>query len=145
MYSLLKHLIRLLLAAKNGSFETCEMLIDTIKHILLQRHPCSNNTNLLINQYLSLILKKNIDKRTPVHEAAKTGNLVILDFFFRMINDTNISNEYEQHKIALCEDSDDELKTSLHLASAEGKFQLTIQINSFRFSFPKVILKSFNY
>jgi ankyrin repeat protein len=108
------------LAAKNGSFEMCEILINTIKHSLFE-----NNKNLFIKQYLSLILKKNIDKRTPIHEAAKIGNFPMLDFFFRIINNENLTNEYKQNKIALCEDSDDELKTSLHLAAAEGKIKIS--------------------
>jgi ankyrin repeat protein len=73
----------------------------------------SNNRNLFLKQCLSLILKKNLDKRTPIHESAKIGNFPMLEFFFGMINNENIRN--------LCEDSDDEFKTSLHLAAAEGK------------------------
>ncbi|CAF4455508.1 unnamed protein product, partial [Rotaria sp. Silwood2] len=111
-------------AAKNGSFKTCEILIDTIKYILLQTQLSSDNRNLFIKKYLSLILKKNIDKRTPIHEAAKIGNFSMLNFFFRIINNENITNEYEQNKITLCEDFDDELKTSLHLAAGEGKIKL---------------------
>ncbi|CAF4589687.1 unnamed protein product, partial [Rotaria sp. Silwood2] len=110
--------------AKNGSFKTCEILIDTIKYILLQTQLSSDNRNLFIKKYLSLILKKNIDKRTPIHEAAKIGNFSMLNFFFRIINNENITNEYEQNKITLCEDFDDELKTSLHLAAGEGKIKL---------------------
>ncbi|CAF1052332.1 unnamed protein product [Rotaria sordida] len=110
--------------AKNGSFQICEMLMDTLKHILLQTQLSSDNRNIFIKEYLSLILKKNINKRTPIHEAAKIGNFSILDFFFRIINNENITNEYEQYKIALCEDFDDELKTSLHLAAAEGHYEI---------------------
>jgi ankyrin repeat protein len=83
----------------------CEILIDTIKYFLFEN-----------NKYLSLILKKNLNKRTPIHEAAKLGNFPILNFFFQIIN-----NEYQQ---ILCEDSDDELKTSLHLAAAEGHYEI---------------------
>jgi hypothetical protein len=97
------------------------MLINTIKNILLKM-----NRNLFIKKYLLLILKKNIDKRTAIHEAAKIGNFFMLDFFFKIINNENITNEYEQNKKALCEDFDDEFKTSLHLAAAEGKIQLNI-------------------
>jgi len=100
------------------------MLINTIKHILLQTQLSSDNRNSYIKQYLSLILKKNINKRTPVHEAAKIGNFAMLDFFFGVINDENITNEYIQNKIRVCKDSDDEFKTSLHLAAAAGKIQL---------------------
>ena len=38
----------------------------------------------------------------------------MIDFFFRIINNENIKNQYE--------DFDDEFKTSLHLAAAEGKY-----------------------
>jgi ankyrin repeat protein len=107
------------LAAKNGSFEMCEILIDTIKHLLFQ-----NNKNFFMKQYVSLFLKKNIDKRTPIHEAAKTGNFHMLDFFFRIIDNENGIHEDEQNQLVLCEDSDDELKTSLHLAAVEGKIKL---------------------
>jgi len=98
----------------------CEILIDTIKYLLFQK-----NKNLFIKNYLLLILKKNINKHTPIHEAARIGNFPILDFFFRIINNENITNKYEQNKIKLCEDSDDELKTSLHLAAAEGRIKFT--------------------
>jgi ankyrin repeat protein len=97
------------LAAKYGSFEICELLIHTIKHLLFQM-----NRNCFRQQYLSLIWKKNLNQRTPIHEAARIGNL---DFVIRIINN--------EHRIAFWEDSDDELKTSLHLAASEGKNQLS--------------------
>ncbi|CAF3667628.1 unnamed protein product [Rotaria sp. Silwood1] len=111
-------------AAKNGSFKICEMLMNAIKYILLQIQLSSNNKNLFIKEYLSLILKKNINKRTPIHEAAKIGNFSMLNFFFHIINNENITNEYKQNKIVLCEDYDDELKTSLHLAAAQGHYEI---------------------
>lgn len=107
------------LAAKNGSFEICEILMNTIKHVLFE-----NNKNIFIQQYLSLILKKNMDKRTAIHEAAKIGNVSMLNFFFEIINNINLTNEYEQNKLKLCEDTDDEFKTSLHLAAAQGHYDI---------------------
>ncbi|CAF2042757.1 unnamed protein product [Rotaria magnacalcarata] len=111
-------------AAKNGSFQTCDLLLDTLKQILLRTQQSHNNRNSFMNEYLSLILKKNIDKRTPVHETAKIGNIAMLQFFFCIIHDENQTDEYEQYKITLCEDYDDEFKTSLHLAAVEGHYKI---------------------
>ena len=86
------------------------MLIDTIEHLR-----SLSNENYFLQQFSYLILQKNIHQRTPIHEAAKTGNFVLLEFFFRLITPEN-----ENQKRALCQDSDDELKTSLHLAAAQG-------------------------
>ncbi|CAF5067321.1 unnamed protein product, partial [Rotaria socialis] len=41
-----------------------------------------------------------------------------------IIRDENQTDEYEQDKITLCEDYDDEFKTSLHLAAAEGHHKI---------------------
>jgi ankyrin repeat protein len=106
------------LAAKNGSYEICKLLIHTIKYLRFHQ------------EYLCFILHKNINQRTAIHEAARMGNLNILNLFFRMIN-------YE-HRIGICEDSDDELKTSLHLAAAEGK---TISLPRKKQSNPIPLLK----
>jgi transient receptor potential cation channel subfamily A protein 1 len=103
------------LAAKNGSYEICELLIHTIKHLLFRE------------EYLSLILRKNINQRTAIHEAVRMGNLNVLNLFFRLV-------DYE-NRIAICEDYDDELKTSLHYAAAEGRksvfLRITIELISF--------------
>lgn len=84
--------------------KTCEILIDTLKHI----------THQSSKEYLSLILTKNLNKRTPIHEAAKTGNFEILNLFFRLINQNERNHE----------DFDDEFRTSLHLAAAAGHTQI---------------------
>ncbi|UJR22073.1 hypothetical protein I4U23_025139 [Adineta vaga] len=107
-------------AAKYGSFATCKILIDMIKYILLQTQFSLSSENIFLQKYLSLILKKNINQRTSIHEAAKIGNFAMLNFFFQIIDDDDDDDENLQHKIILCEDCDDEFKTSLHLAAAEG-------------------------
>lgn len=88
------------------------MLISTIEH-----HRSFSNENYFLEQFFDLILQKNIHQRTSIHEAAKTDNFILLDFFFRLISSEN-------KRRVLCQDSDGELKTSLHLAAAQGHIEI---------------------
>lgn len=99
-------------AARNGSYEICQLLIGTMEHLL-----SLPNTNHFLEQFFYLILQKNLNHSAPIHEAAKTGNFAMLEFFFRMIN----PDGSEDKTRVFCQDSDDELKSSLHLAAAQGK------------------------
>ncbi|CAF0772592.1 unnamed protein product [Adineta ricciae] len=98
-------------AANYGSHEICEVLMNVIKHILFLS---GSDENTFHQQYLSLILKKNRNQRTSIHEAAKIGNFALMDCVFRIL-EANV-----QHKFTVCEAVDDEFKTSLHLAAGEG-------------------------
>lgn len=89
--------------------------MNTIKYIFYQNNP---------NEYLSLILKKNLNKRTAIHEAAKIGNYSMLKYFFQIIHNENLLNQYEKIQLKLCEDTDDELQTSLHHAAAQGHYKI---------------------
>lgn len=83
-----------------------------------------SNANHFLDQFFYLILQKNLNQCAPIHEAAKAGNFVILEFFFRMVNPDNSDDKTH----VFCQDSDDELKTSLHLAAAQGKIPPSISI-----------------
>jgi ankyrin repeat protein len=104
----------------SGSFQTCDMLMNTMKHLFLQTQSFSEDQHSLVKQFLPLISKKNSHQRTPVHEAAKKENFPMLDFFFRAIDDGYLHNAS-----TVCEDSDEQFRTSLHLAAAEGKAELS--------------------
>ncbi|CAF1013321.1 unnamed protein product, partial [Didymodactylos carnosus] len=110
-------------AAKSGNFEICQMLIETMKYVILQIR--TMNSIKFTKEYLAMILKKNLDKRTPLHEAAKCGNIAIFKYFFNNMNDNNLCSLKKDFVwIAACEDSDDELKTSLHIAAAKGHHEI---------------------
>ena len=64
--------------------------------------------------YLAFLLLKNIHHRTAIHEAARRGHLFLLQLIFEIM-------ENDQR---LCEATDHDLKTSLHLAAAAGRQML---------------------
>jgi ankyrin repeat protein len=68
-----------------------------------------------MKHYVHLIRRKNRQQRTALHEAARLGNIDMLDLCFRII-----STHYDSYRYAWCQDVDDEFKTCLHLAAAAG-------------------------
>jgi ankyrin repeat protein len=98
-----------------GSAESCEMLMDALERFELKKHAS-------IRGCVAFILAKNKNKRTSIHEAARAGNVALLQLFFRLIHADTLSDEFDEHKRAFCDDTDDEFKTSLHLCAAAGEF-----------------------
>ena len=106
--------IHSLLAALYGSVESCEKLMDALEQFELTKHAS-------IRGCVAFILAKNKNKRTSIHEAARAGNVALLDLFFRLIHADTLSDEFDENRRAFCDDTDDEYKTSLHLSTAAGE------------------------
>ena len=103
------------LAALYGSAESCEMLMDALEQFELKRHAS-------IRGCVAFILAKNKNRRTSIHEAARAGNVALLDLYFRLIRADTLTDEFDENRRVFCDDADDEYKTSLHLSAAAGEF-----------------------
>ena len=89
--------------------------MDALEQFELKKHAS-------IRGCVAFILAKNKNKRTSIHEASRTGNVALLDLFFRLIHADTLSDEFDDNRRAFCDDTDDEYKTSLHLSAAAGEF-----------------------
>ena len=104
----------------------------TIRRILLHLSRLLDH-----ERYLAFILKKNIYGRTAIHEAARFGHLSFLQLAFQ----SSIDAVHQR----LCEETDQDFQTSLHLAAAAGKPTLSLNSSARAILLVQVMKRSFDF